>query len=582
MSSSKLSPLILTLIFLVSIIPVLGLPQISGSSEAREAHVAHIIRSTNEWILPNRNGFVPSKPLLHHWLTVLTSTSNGAVNEFSSRLPSAILGVLVLIAVFLFSRRVFRLTLKNPLDAEFHALVVTLILTTTYGFFRMLFLSMVDMTFAAFVVFSLLVVMLPIFEQTLEGKDSPKVSQISWALFFVFCGLATLAKGPLGLILPILIMAPVLVSLFGGRKALMIAWQSRWSCLIYPVLALPWYLLAKEKAQSAFVERQLLFENVKRFFGGDHINSEPFWYYVPSFLMKTAPWSFVFFALIIWFLKSKSDRSASHRICSAILLGILTAVVFFSISSGKRHSYLLPLFPIMAFVGVWTFSQWSATLTSESLIKIRTNLHLLLKTVVFLISFIVLLIFAFMTFGPSLFRGKAEVELAAEWLRTNYLLFSFAPLLALFVLAVSSRKDLPKEYSLWAYLFVFCSFFSSMISVSFGVKAAYRDYPGMAKVIESSAMDREIVAVRNRFDELLDPIFFYIGQPLRVVDPIDLASACKQDVLFITRRSNLQGIPPNITVVEENVLREKVGKPKSLEDRAVSLFKCTPGSNSNS
>ena len=75
----------------------IGLPSFIGGSEAREAQVIEVILRSNEWVLPLRNGIIPSKPPLFHWTGAALALIAGGVSEFLARLPSHLyaLGVLV-------------------------------------------------------------------------------------------------------------------------------------------------------------------------------------------------------------------------------------------------------------------------------------------------------------------------------------------------------------------------------------------------------------------------------------------------------------------------------------------------------
>ena len=91
----------ITLIAFV-LIPWLGLHDFSTRGEAREALVGRSILTTGNWILPRSyNGSVPSKPPFLHWLMAISSMPFGQVNEFSARLPSAVLALLT-VGFFLF------------------------------------------------------------------------------------------------------------------------------------------------------------------------------------------------------------------------------------------------------------------------------------------------------------------------------------------------------------------------------------------------------------------------------------------------------------------------------------------------
>ena len=93
------------LLYSILQITFLGLAAIGGSTEAREAQVVETILREGEWILPLRNGIIPSKPPLFHWVAALLSILLGGVSEFSVRLPSHLFAVGVLVCCALSAYR---------------------------------------------------------------------------------------------------------------------------------------------------------------------------------------------------------------------------------------------------------------------------------------------------------------------------------------------------------------------------------------------------------------------------------------------------------------------------------------------
>lgn len=570
--TSRFFPFLIALILALCILPVLGLPRIAGSSEARESHVAYIIKESREWVLPDRNGFVPSKPLLHHWLAAAASyLGNDTVDEFYSRLPSAVAGIIVITALFIFSRRLFLLRTSCFAKSSNLAFASILILTTTYGYFSMMLLSMVDMTFSCFVVLAVFSFLLPVFEQSLQAKTAIKISHQTWLLFFLFCALATLTKGPLGLLLPVLIVGVTLTYLMGIKNAFSLAFKPNAGWLLYACLSVPWYYLASQKSSAAFVDRQIFFENLKRFIGGDNINSEPFWFYVPGFIAKAAPWSLLLLLLFFGGVRTKTLRFKRSNIGLSLFSGIAAAILFFSISSGKRNSYLLPLYPLFSFAGMWIYLDWFESANQKVRQKVAFILKIVFEKLAAISMLLVLIALCLILFTAA---DSRELMLIKEFLTSHGVRILIAPILAAcFWLSLRFGK-LSEDLRATANYFLITALLSSVLIASTAIKAQFRDYPSMASTIRQQSGSREIVALRTRFDELLDPVFFYLGSPVVTKTPEKLNSLCSGDRLFITRRSNLRELESGIKIVEEKVLYEKAGKPRSIEERAISLFSC--------
>ncbi|MDE6240158.1 MAG: hypothetical protein K2M54_09280 [Muribaculaceae bacterium] len=82
----------LLLVCAIVMLPFLGLAEYHTKGEPREAVVAYSILESGNWILPTNNGGeIPYKPPFFHWcIAALALLNGGVVNEFTSRLPSAI------------------------------------------------------------------------------------------------------------------------------------------------------------------------------------------------------------------------------------------------------------------------------------------------------------------------------------------------------------------------------------------------------------------------------------------------------------------------------------------------------------
>ena len=138
-----------SLIYLIVQLVFVGLPGIAGSSEARESQVIKVILRDKEIILPLRNGVIPSKPPLYHWIGATISDALGVVNELTVRLPSQLAASCIIVLVGLVGFRLAQLT--RTYQSERHSRRVALlsagILSLTYGFHIMAAQAMVDMVF---------------------------------------------------------------------------------------------------------------------------------------------------------------------------------------------------------------------------------------------------------------------------------------------------------------------------------------------------------------------------------------------------------------------------------------------------
>ncbi len=303
--------------------------------ESKEALVVWEMVNGGGWILPMRNGTeIPLKPPLFHWSGAAISFVSGKVNEFSVRSPSAIFATATVLLTFFFARRLWTWRV---------GLFAALILASSPEWLRWAVYARSDMVLTFF----LTLAGFSFFRLWQERATEPRTLY----LFYASVGLATLAKGPLGILLPGL----TIVAFLAVTRELDFLKRMRLGegAVIVFVVAASWYLLAWWFGGWEFFRRQILDENVFRFFDseqGGPSRDHSFYYYVPTLFIGMMPWG-LFFPLLGYFLYR--TRPLEKKVLYP-LIWFLSGFIFFSFASGKRANYLLPLYPALALLlGVW-------------------------------------------------------------------------------------------------------------------------------------------------------------------------------------------------------------------------------------
>ena len=164
-----------------------------------------------------------------------------------------------------------------------------------------------------------------------------------------------LAKGPLGVLLPALVIAAFLA--LKRRWDLVVKFAFHPGVLLTVLLGAGWYVIALMRGGEGFVDRQLLQENFESFFGGSG-HSHPVYYYIPYLFSQGLPWSF-FLPFLLWDSFKKGAFSNDDSLF--LKLWFFVMFVFFSISAGKRPVYLLPLYPPLSLLtAVWFYRHVTA------------------------------------------------------------------------------------------------------------------------------------------------------------------------------------------------------------------------------
>ena len=98
--------LIVALIAALTMLPFLGATEFYTKGEPREAIVAVTMLQDGNWILPmNNGGDLAYKPPMLHWCIASLYKVTGVMNEYLSRLPSALAFIALIVATFFFFTR---------------------------------------------------------------------------------------------------------------------------------------------------------------------------------------------------------------------------------------------------------------------------------------------------------------------------------------------------------------------------------------------------------------------------------------------------------------------------------------------
>jgi len=316
---------LLLLLFLCGALyfPYLGSIPFFDKGEPREALAVQDIVQRGEWLVPlKRATDIPSKPPLFHWSAAAVAKITGSLTEATIRFPSAFYAGLGVLLIYWLGVKIF-----DPKTA----LLGAAILATTMVYQDQALSARVDMTLC-FVVISSLTLFYALYRGHLAHP-------LWFYLFYAVVGIGTLAKGPLGVLL---------TALVAGALALV---QRRWDMIrkfvFHPgvvlmlALATGWYAVAIIRGGEGFFDRQILQENLSRFAGGSG-HSHPLYYYLPYLFSQSIPWS-LFLPFLLWEMFRRGRRTDTGRLF--LTLWFLAMFAFFSISSGKRPVYLLPIYP---------------------------------------------------------------------------------------------------------------------------------------------------------------------------------------------------------------------------------------------
>jgi Dolichyl-phosphate-mannose-protein mannosyltransferase len=319
---------------------MLGRLPLVEPDEGRNAEVAREMLAGGDWLIPRYDGFpYLDKPPVLFWLEAVSFRVFG-VSEFAARFPSAAAALMTVLLTWFLACQMF--DGKSGIDAGVVFAVAPL-----------------AVIFSRFVIFDM---PLTLFETAAlicfwQGETSSGRRRAYGVAFFALMGIATLVKGPVGFLIPLLVVT--VYSLLRRRLRSLSGLPWGWGLLVFCAIVLPWFIAVSLRYPS-FPRYALLEESLRRFLTPQAHRSGSLLYYIPVYLAGFLPWSF--FLLFAAFGKLKKWRRLWDKDSSPLLFLIVWAgvvFVFFSFSHSKLPGYFLPaLVPLSILMGaVWSRSE---------------------------------------------------------------------------------------------------------------------------------------------------------------------------------------------------------------------------------
>ncbi|NET56992.1 MAG: glycosyltransferase family 39 protein [Symploca sp. SIO2E6] len=365
----------------------LGSTGLIDETEPLFAEAARQMTVTGDWITPYFNGETRfDKPPLIYWLMAIGYKLIG-VNEWAVRLPSALAAIALMIFGF-YTLRYYGVSspaarqTRRRGDAETRRrgdtetrrreiLQRQLWLTAGMGS-AMIALNPQTIIWARIGVSDMLLsscmgtALLAFFlgyaqkEQQTTPKTHPPTSpsphppipSSNWYLAFYFLiALAILAKGPVGIVLPGIIIGSFLLYL-GKLREVLREMQIVRGILIIFALTLPWYGLVIAANGKAYIDSFFGYHNIQRFTEVVNGHSAPWYFYFLVVFVGFIPWS-VYLPIAIarlrfWQRQRWQSSPRSTHLGLFALFWFAGIFGFFTIAVTKLPSYVLPLIPAAA------------------------------------------------------------------------------------------------------------------------------------------------------------------------------------------------------------------------------------------
>lgn len=320
-----------TLLFTLS----LGARDLWNPNEPTYGQAVAEMARDGSWLVPTVNGQpFHEKPILYFWLARGAGTVLGGVSEWTLRLPSALSGIASVLLLYL---------LVEPYAGRRRARIAAALLSTTYIVFWSSRSVQMDLMLACCTLGAILAVTRVI--------DHGLAPWRGWTLGGIASGLGFLAKGPVGLICPGMVLAAYIIARRRLRDLLRPAVLL--GAAAFLLTAGPWYLLLWARGEVDFLTELIYRQNFLRFTEPwDH--QAPWWYFLKHFWLDMLPWA-LFLPLAFGLTPEGPNERRLHRL---VWIWIVLPIVFFSASASKRSPYILPVAPAVAVLAAALGERW--------------------------------------------------------------------------------------------------------------------------------------------------------------------------------------------------------------------------------
>ncbi len=363
--------------------------------EPRNAGCAYEMQQRGDWIVPTFNEELRThKPILLYW-GMLTAYHVLGVSELSARLASALMAVISVLATYRLGRLLF------GHETGFWS---ALVLASSLLFAVLGRAATPDAGLIAATTLTLLSFASGVAARhggRLPCAGTPLAEyriSLPYALgMYAALGMAALAKGPVGLVLPIAGLVCFLVSVdraaqpVGGPRLpwhqsllsflapgrwLRAAWTLRpaLGLGVLSAVALPWYVAVAWQTHGDWVAGFLGEHNLGRYLRAMENHRGPIVYYVPAILAGMFPWS-VFLPAALYRAWQAGRETAALR-PQLVLCGCWAGVwvACFSLAATKLPNYVAPAYPALALLTGHFLVDWRHAPAGSRLLLVRLAL----------------------------------------------------------------------------------------------------------------------------------------------------------------------------------------------------------------
>ena len=378
---------------------------IGDTTEARYSEISRKILETGNWVTLRYLNGEPfwGKPPLLFWLQAISFKLFG-INEFSARLPSIFISLLIVNLVFYFA--------KIQLGKS-QAWIASTLLST-----NVLFLILSGSVIPEPLLLLSTTLSMIAFWQTINDRGK------YWGyLFFIGLAIGLLSMGPFA---AVVIAMPVIAWLImhDDWRYQLQRFPLFTGTLLMLVISLPWYLMA-EHATPGFLNYYIIGEHLNRYitqdwpgnmYGSTHSSfTGAIWLY---WLAATFPMSLILLIALLTLIKRKKSKTVQilrEDFSLYLILWIFTLIFFFTFTRNATMSYVFIIIPATSMLAtkLWHIKSEQNDINNK---RARKSISFIaLSGVLFPLIFLATILF----YMPSVADRNSEKFLIEDYKKMN-------------------------------------------------------------------------------------------------------------------------------------------------------------------
>lgn len=325
-----------------------------GPDEPRYAQVAREMFERGDWVTPTLGGFDWfEKPALLYWLQIVFYNIFG-VSEVAARFGSALFGLGTIASLWILGKKTEDGKQKTELEqnsklktqnSEF-ANWLGLIAASSIG----LLVFSRGASFDIILTFPITASLVGFFIFEQSKSKSFSLFYFPLCVFYFFIGVALLAKGLIGIVFPLSIVAFYYVLSWKVPNKTFI-FSLFWGTILSLLVACAWYLPMYQTNGWKFVDEFFIQHHFQRYTSNKYQHPQPFWFFFLVLPLMTIPWLPFFLASIYkvvgdrWSVVRKKLSTQHSALGNFAFAWLIVPLVFFSLSGSKLPGYILPALP---------------------------------------------------------------------------------------------------------------------------------------------------------------------------------------------------------------------------------------------